>query len=91
MDPLLPIITRSIIGNNGSIIGNNGSIITYYWPEQLGHGMPRTALNVQKYVYAIHAQAQQEPEVPLICKDMQFICMMCKWHVQDAIYASLYM
>ena len=30
MDPLLLIITRSIIGNT------NGSIITYYWPGQLG-------------------------------------------------------
>ena len=29
MDPLSLIITRSIIGNNGSII-------TYYWPGQLG-------------------------------------------------------
>ena len=36
MDPLLPIITRSIVGKDGPII--TSPIITHYWPPQLADG-----------------------------------------------------
>ena len=39
MDPLLSIITRSIIGNNGSII-------TYYSPGQLGDDMNKISRKI---------------------------------------------
>ena len=47
MDPLLPIITRSIIGNNGSI--NN-----YYWPGQLGDEMLARLLEEGKKTKRLH-------------------------------------
>ena len=42
MNLLLPINTRSIIGNNGSII-------IYYWPGQLGHVKPASLAGSDHY------------------------------------------